>query len=305
MKSFTQKVQFIGGKGGVGKTTLASALALRLNRDQKKVLLISTDPAHNLSDLFKKKIGGSITTVAPGLDAIEIDPEKELARVLKEKRRMMRGYAESRLYQQIDTYLKTLRHHPGMEESAMTDALVGLIDKGVAEYDHIVVDTAPTGHTLMLLSQPASVSATTGILIAQRKKIMEQSGGGYKDQQTDRLSQILNQRKERYERVGKILTNPSLSMFAFVVNGDIVSLSEAAKATRQLEKSGMKVTEVILNRVLDQHSGDQYVRFRSEVEKKYRKKFHKDFKKFHLLEIPAVEEELIGLRALQTLGSYF
>jgi arsenite/tail-anchored protein-transporting ATPase len=169
---------FVGGKGGVGKTTTAAALALRLAEEKgERVLLVSTDPAHSLGDLFDRRIGDRETPIVePGrgvrgaLSALEIDPEAETDRYLEGVRDSMRAFVRPALYSEIERQIGLTRQAPGAAEAAMMDRVAELMDEGPRRWDRVIFDTAPTGHTLRLLALPELMAAWTEGLLRQRER---------------------------------------------------------------------------------------------------------------------------------------
>src|SRR5699024_9608828 len=107
MAIVTQNILFIGGKGGVGKSTTAAAIAWRHAQKGCRTLVVSTDPAHNLGDIFNKTIGGSITEVADNLHALEIDPEKETVQYIERVKETIHGIVHSEMMEEVHRQLDT------------------------------------------------------------------------------------------------------------------------------------------------------------------------------------------------------
>merc|ERR1712195_21790 len=150
------KFVFVGGKGGVGKTTSSSALAIQLSYD-RKVLLISTDPAHSLSDAFRCQFSNEPTTVpeAPNLDVMEVNPEAGLQDEIAKWADMAAQVGFDELTSKVAEFQEWLTGIPGIDEATALSSVIGLIESGT--YDTIVFDTAPTGHTLKLLQLPSII----------------------------------------------------------------------------------------------------------------------------------------------------
>jgi len=166
-----QSVVFVGGKGGVGKTTTASALAVHLAESaEERVLLVSTDPAHSLGDLFDRKLGDEETELLPGLVAVEIDPEQEVDRYLKMVKRNLRELVRPEMYKDIDRQLELTRMSPGAQEAALLERTSRILEEGPEHFDRVVFDTAPTGSTLRLLSLPEVMTAWMEGLLERRER---------------------------------------------------------------------------------------------------------------------------------------
>ncbi|MDD5025225.1 MAG: ArsA family ATPase, partial [Methanoregula sp.] len=165
------KIMLFGGKGGVGKTSAAAATALALASKGARVLIVSSDPAPSLSDIFECPIGGTVTRIEDHLSAIEINAEKVV-----EKYKQIYGSAIIDALATIipikDDVLEDLPNTviPGFDELFALEEVLTFLPEG---YDYIIWDTAPTGHTLRLLTLPDSiVGYTTGM-----QKIQERLAG--------------------------------------------------------------------------------------------------------------------------------
>ncbi len=167
---FDRRILFVGGKGGVGKTTVAAALALMAARGGKRCLVVSTDPAHSLGDIFDRDIGGRETALAPGLHGLEIDPDGEADRYLETVKQNMRSLVRPQLYGEIDRQMDLARHAPGAAEAAMLDRVADLMIDAERRHDLVVFDTAPTGHTIRLLSLPEVMAAWTDGLLRHQER---------------------------------------------------------------------------------------------------------------------------------------
>ncbi|HEX6595099.1 MAG TPA: ArsA-related P-loop ATPase, partial [Bacillota bacterium] len=109
MKNLQNKITFIGGKGGVGKSSIAAAIAWKAAQDGEKTLLISTDPAHNLGDLFERTIGGQITQLMDNLFALEIDPERETEIYIRQVKENIKGTVHATMMEEVNRQLDTAK----------------------------------------------------------------------------------------------------------------------------------------------------------------------------------------------------
>ena len=150
------RVALIGGKGGVGKTTVSAALAYALAQRGYRVLAISIDPAHTLGSVLRLQLGGKPTRVVPGLYAMELDAEARFRERLEELRRVAGRLLNGELLRAYLNYLDVVSESPGAEELAVIDELARLVR---SDYDYVVVDTAPIGHTAKLLRLPDVLSS--------------------------------------------------------------------------------------------------------------------------------------------------
>ena len=157
----SKKILFFGGKGGVGKTTISSATAIARANAGGKILLVSTDPAHNLGHLFDRTIGPEPVRITAGLDAFELDPGEIVELHLKEISESLYKLMPVNLHKEIDKHIALSRNAPGMHEAALLERIADVVEEAKNEYDLIVVDTAPSGHTARLMVLPEIMSAWT------------------------------------------------------------------------------------------------------------------------------------------------
>jgi len=171
------RLVFFGGKGGVGKTTLAAAFASLLAEKGQKTLLVSTDPAHSTSDILGKKLSGEPTEIGSNLFAVEIDAAADASEYIEKIKRESKDSVSPEVLPTVEKHLEMSKSNPGTEESALFDRFVDLIALCPGTYDRVVFDTAPTGHTLRLLTLPALLSAWVEGMVRQREKVagMERS----------------------------------------------------------------------------------------------------------------------------------
>ena len=168
-----RRVLFLGGKGGVGKTTVASATALAAARAGRRVLVVSTDPAHNLGHLWAQRVGDRITPLGDGaggrLDGLEIDPDATTDQHLREVGHTLKRLMPGHLAGEVDKHMELSRRSPGTHEAAVLERMTELVEKGLRDYDLVVFDTAPSGHTARLMALPEVMTAWTHGLLRRRE----------------------------------------------------------------------------------------------------------------------------------------
>jgi hypothetical protein len=167
-----RRVLFFGGKGGVGKTTCAAAMALAASRAGRRVLLVSTDPAHSTSDVLERAIGPLPVELQPGLWGLEIDAATESARYVAEVKDRVRTLFGHSILDEAFKQIDLAASMPGAEEVALFDRMGELVLGDDARFDLIVFDTAPTGHTLRLVRMPELMEAWVRALTRSRRAML-------------------------------------------------------------------------------------------------------------------------------------
>lgn len=240
------RILFFGGKGGVGKTTLAAATALMFAERGKRTLLISTDPAHSLSDLLDADLGDTPQEVRPDLWVRELDPERARTRYLETVKANIRRFAAPEFLQEAERQVELSGQHPGVAESALFEALCRQLDD-LDSWDHLIIDTAPTGHTLHLLTLPEAMQAWTQSLLAHQ---LHQRKGNLPASQDPRQQarQVLETRQALFQRTRERLQDGATTGFVLVVNDDRLSVSEGVRAREALVEAKVPVPALLVNR---------------------------------------------------------
>jgi len=307
-----KKFIFFGGKGGVGKTTSASAFSLFASEKGKRVLLVSTDPAHSIGDIFKISIGPDEKIIQKNLWGIEIDPEIEAKKYIDRIKNSLSKTISPILMDEIKRQIDIAYVSPGAEEGATFDKFIELMER-VREgiYDMIVFDTAPTGHTLRLLSLPEILEKWIDTLFKKRrtalslkksvKKIKEGIDISLDD---DPILRILKTRKYKFQKARELLLDKNLTSYIFVLNPERLPILETKKAITILSKYKIPIGGIIVNRVLPK-SGGEFLKKRKEVEKEYLDLIKKEFDGFILINIPLLEKDIYGIEALNKIKSHF
>ena len=233
---------FFTGKGGVGKTSLACATALALVEQEKRVLIVSTDPASNLDEVF----GIPLTSLpqplpdVPGLWACNLDPHAAAAAYREKVVGPYRGVLAPAVIRNMEEQFSGAC----TTELAAFDEFVGLMadDQVTSSYDHIVFDTAPTGHTLRLLSLPGAWSGYLNTTTAEASCLGPLAG--------------LQEQRERYALALQRLGDAAQTAVVLVARPDRSSLEEARRTRHELGEMGVANIELLINGVLGEHSQD-------------------------------------------------
>lgn len=310
-----RRILFVGGKGGVGKTSLASALALSRARDGSKVLVVSSDPAHNLGHLWGREIGDDPVRLARvgdqgGLvDGVEIDPHATIERHLAAVEQTMLRLLPERQHAQARAHLERARSAPGSHESAILERMADAVALGEREYDLVVLDTAPSGHTLRLLALPGQLSGWTETLLSNRDRSERFSAAmrgltGRAENTTTAeadLRRTLRRRRERFDAFHQAITDPDRSGFVVVFTAEALPVAETLEVVDALRAMHVRVAALVANRRSPEDAGD-LLRARRVAEDRHLDVIRDRIPDAPLLEVPLTAGELTGQDALTTLS---
>ncbi len=279
---------FVGGKGGVGKTTTSCALAVALAKARESVLIISTDPAHNISDAFGQKFGKSATKVN-GFDnifAMEIDPKGEL------------NAPSNDLSTESKATSDLLKNFPGVDEALSFAELMKQVQ--TMDYDVIVFDTAPTGHTLRLLTFPGVLQKMIDKVAAIRDRfsglvgqLMGMIGGAGGEADFSKIEQL----QKTVEEVNKLFRDPDSTTFVCVAIPEFLSLFETERLVQALAKHEIDTHNLVVNQVhtlSDDNKGCKKCAARWKMQSKYLDQIRELYDDFNVTVCPLLDEEVRG-----------
>ena len=293
-----KKVLFFGGKGGVGKTTCASATALAASHAGKRVLLVSTDPAHSTSDIFEREIGPEPVELLPNLWGLEIDGALESQRYVANVKEQIKGLFGDHILKEANKQIDLAASMPGAEEMALFDRIGGLIRGEDTRFDLIVFDTAPTGHTLRLIRMPELMEAWIRALSRSRQAML----GIEQDDQTDPVMLSLKGRLEGLREFRARLLSPRISAFMLVLVAERLPIEETARAIDQLNDAGVSIGGLVVNRILPATSPDPFLQSRHAQEVVYLDEIDRRFAKLSRVRVPQLPSDVHGIQTLETLS---
>ncbi len=299
-----------GGKGGVGKTTMAAATGLASAEGGQSTLVISTDPAHSLADIFERPIPPEPTRIAEErpLYAAEIDPDATMAEP--------EGLGGLMADEHPLGELLGGSAMPGADEVAALQQLLTYLED--ERFDRVVIDTAPTGHTLRLLELPDMLDSLLGRLLEWRERIggmFEGLGDMFGDPEDGPEPLGVSEASERIERLRTVLRDPARTDFRIVMVPETMSVSESGRLLERLESAKIPVGTIVVNRIMEDPGelageagealvapdpeGCEFCRHRWEVQRTALEESHELFRGREVKRVPLFAREIRGERMLR------
>ena len=321
---FDRRIIFVGGKGGVGKTTTAGALGLMAADSGRATLLVSTDPAHSLGDVFDTKIGNEETSLSPNLTGLEIDPEAEAESHIATVKMSMKSLVAPKMYGEIDRQLELARHSPGTVEAALLERMADLMSDAKSRFDLLIFDTAPSGHTIRLLSLPEVLSAWSDGMLGHQDRsrrlgeLLKVFGrdhsredefgmiGGSKEEPDDsrdgRIQDILLTRRRKFHRARALLTDPAVTAFLLVLTAERLPILESRKMLDLLRKFDVPVAGMVVNRLLPPEADGDFLQERRAQEQEYRDEIDSTFARLQRVHLNLLPHDVHGVETLLEIG---
>jgi arsenite-transporting ATPase len=284
---------FFSGKGGVGKTSMACTHAVRYADEGKRTLIVTTDPASNLADVFEQEIGHQITPIVnvPNLSAMEIDPDTATQEYIDRAMAPLRAAFPVQMVQVMEEQMSG----PCTAEVAAFDRFTDFIVQGetTPEFDIIIFDTAPTGHTIRLLELPAEWSQSIDAASA---------GSG---QTCIGPAAAIQDAKHKYEHALAALRDESLSTFTFVLHPEAIAIRETKRAISELGKLGIHTHRLIVNGIIPASERvNPLFAARSEMQSRYLEQIQAELP-YPTQRMTLLSGEIQGAARLRQVGKIF
>ncbi len=297
------------GKGGVGKTSVAAATALRAADMGLRTLVMSTDPAHSLADSLDLDgpLGPEPVRITPTLDALEVsiyhDIESNWGIVREHFSQLM---AEQGVEGILADEMSIL---PGMEEAFPLIRIKKHKDAG--DYDLLVVDCAPTGETLRLLSSPGSFKWAISMLRGAEKFLIKPllrpmsrlTPGLNKMVAPAEVYEAVDDMFRQMEGITETLANPEETSIRLVMNPEKMVIKESQRAFTYLSMYGMTVDTVVVNKILPVDKDSGYLNHWKEIQQRYLQEVEHSFSPLPIRHVPYYAEEVVGLAKLRVMGN--
>jgi arsenite-transporting ATPase len=285
---------FFSGKGGVGKTSMACAHAVRFADQGKRTLIVTTDPASNLGDVFEQEIGHQVTAImdVPNLSAMEIDPDKAMQEYIDHAMAPIRDAFPPQIVQVMEEQMSG----PCTAEVAAFDRFTDFLDLPTdsnATFDIVIFDTAPTGHTIRLLELPSEWSQSIDAASA---------GSG---QTCLGPAAAIQDAKHKYERALSAMRNSDQTSFVFVLHPEAISIKETRRAIDELSKLDIKNFSLIINGIIHTDAArNPLFAARAEMQSRYLVQIELDFP-YPKEGMTLLADEIKGVRKLREVTEIF
>lgn len=296
-----KRILLFTGKGGVGKTTCAAATALRAAEMGYRTLVLSSDPAHSLADALDRKLGPEPEEILPNLWAQEVDLYYSMKKYWGNMRELMLTVFR---WQGMDRIAaEEMAALPGMNEGSVLLWLEQFYRSG--DYDLIVVDSAPTGETLTLLTLPQATEWWVAKAFPFQKTAIKTAGFALRKTTgipLDKGYEELNRLFEKLRSIQDILGNSDISSVRLVANPEKMVIEEAKRAYTYLQLYGYAVDAVVVNRVLPEEGIGEALAEYVRAQGRYLEEIDRSFEPLPILRVPHSGREVFGIDLLRDIG---
>lgn len=304
---YNDDIKFIlaGGKGGVGKTSSAGAIALLSARHGYRTLVLSTDPAHSLSDSFDQNLSGGEEIPIEGVDKLwgmEISTEKGMEQFQDAMGSGAVG-PEGQMAAQLLGDMGGMSP-PGSDEAMAFGKMLEYLED--TSYDRVIFDTAPTGHTLKLLEVPDLLDSWLGKIITLRQRLGSMMaaarafmGGG---QDEDTAWEMMQRTKEKIRAAREELSNPNLTQFVVVMIPEAMAVFETQRLLASLNAWKIPADNIIVNQLIPENPDCAFCDARRQMQQSNLADIKEIYEDLDITEVPLFDREIRGKEGLTRLG---
>ncbi|HBL22832.1 MAG TPA: hypothetical protein DDZ40_01795 [Deltaproteobacteria bacterium] len=265
------KLVMVGGKGGVGKTTCAAAIALKLAREGRRVLIITSDPAPSLSDIFEEDIGDRETRIDDTCELYGLEVSSDIVLARWKERFGPEIYEVVSSFASVDyDFVEYIGTAPGIEEEYMLNYIMELVEGGT--YDVVVWDTAPAGHTLRLLKLPelflSHMEAATKFYMSMYGYIEKMKDTMRLKESKKTLLQIIAGWEALSERIGEFIRDGASVKYLIVTIPEALGVKMTNRVISELEQNRLAVENIVINNVV-RDADCEFHRLRKTMQKQY------------------------------------
>jgi arsenite-transporting ATPase len=298
-----------GGKGGVGKTTVAGATGLALARAGHETLVVSTDPAHSLSDALGTDLGSDPAEVQDGLWGVEIDPQTGIDRYRSVFEALADEFSDAgiRMDDEEVADLFTSGVLPGSDELAALEGFGRYLDAD--RFDRVVFDTAPTGHTLRLLDLPSVVDRGMGMALDLRDQVRRKVNTARtmvfgpmaaKREESEEFAEV----RERMARIRDVLRDPERTTFRVVTIPETMAVRETERLVERLREFDIPVETLVVNKVIEDPGDCERCRGKQAVHEESIARLRDSLPELAVWTVPDESGEVTGVDDLERIGSH-
>src|SRR5438445_916950 len=298
------RIVLFTGKGGVGKTTIAAATALRAASEGHRTLVMSTDPAHSLADSFDIPLTPHAEEIAPNLWAEQIDAEERLEANWRDIQEFVIAFLNWAGVDAIEA--EELSVIPGLDEIFSLTDVKRHVDSG--QYDLLVVDCAPTAETLRLLSLPEAMNWYIERIFPVERRVVKTirplltriTSMPIAD---DRIFGAVERLHRNLDGVRQLLTNDRTSSVRLVVNPEKMVIAEAKRTYTYLSLFGYRVDAVVVNRIIPEEVEDPYFGKWKDIQREHLETVRESFQPVPILTARLFDREMVGIDLLAEMGA--
>ncbi|MGQ4911436.1 MAG: ArsA family ATPase [Candidatus Thorarchaeota archaeon] len=306
---YNDTVKFIlsGGKGGVGKTSCAGAMAVLSAKHGFRTLVLSTDPAHSLSDSFDQDLSGGDVISIDGVDRLwgmEINTEKGMQEFQKAMNEGVGG-PEAAMASNLMGDLTGMTP-PGSDEAMAFGKILEFIED--ASYDRVIFDTAPTGHTLKLLELPDLLDSWLGKMLTLRQRMSSMLSGlrgmfGGGSEEEENSWKMLQATKDKIRAARIELSDPDTTQFVVVMIPEAMAVFETQRLLASLSSWHIPATHIVINQLVPPNPDCKFCTKRYEMQRANLKDIRELYSDMNITEVPLFDGEIRGIAELERLGS--